>query len=828
MQLIKIYKNNKNENYMKIWFKTLVLGCVFIASSLHAQVPQELIDKAKAAGMTDAQIQQEIEKRTGKRSASSGTTGNSNSGAYESRQNPLANRNQQRTSYQAAADSAALRRGLPAADAATRALQLENTVFGSEIFKDAALSFEPDLNLPTPKDYRLAAGDEVIINVWGASEMKLTQKISPDGFINIPNIGPVSLSGLTVDQASIQIKNELGRIMSGLVNEEEPNTFVSVSLGQIRSIKVHIVGEVIRPGSYTLPSLATLFNALYAAGGVNNIGTLRNIKVFRNSKEIASLDVYDYLLNGKFNSNIRLDDNDMVIVGTYDNLVTVRGKVKRKRIFELKNGESMQDLINYAGGFRGDAYTGSIRVIRKAGDRYSIATVDKREYPAFTLMDKDSVVIDSVIPMYANRLQIKGAVWREGEYELGKGITTIKELVNKAGGVKGDEFTGRAQLTRLNPDFTKEVVAIDIRGILNGTASDVKLKPEDELYIPSLFDLREPYTINVRGAVNNPDTTLMYRNNMTVEDAIIAAGGLREAAAMVKVEVARRIKDPYSETYTDQTAKVYNFSLADNLQIVQGEQLFTLEPFDEVIVRFSPGYKEQQLVEIEGEVLFTGSYVLSRKNERLSDLVRKAGGVSDQAYIKGANLKRKLNEDEMRKIETMIEMSANKASRDSMDVRMLNLNDYSVGIDLAKALKNPGSSDDLVLRDGDKLFIPQYQSTVKISGAVTYPNSVTYTKGMSVRQCLAQAGGYTDISRKYPIVIYMNGKVATTKRTFIFFKKYPKVEPGAEILVPMKKQNDRRVSLAEVLSIGSSATSMAAMVTSIVNMIHTNNENNKK
>lgn len=792
---------------MKICFKTLALGCLFIASSLTAQVPQELIDKAKAAGMTDAQIQQEIEKRMGKQGATT-VPGQSNAANLEtdSRKNPLTNRSDSTRLIAPVTTSSNIQRS-------------ENTVFGSEIFKDKALSFEPDLNLPTPKDYRLSAGDEVIINVWGASEMKFTQKISPDGFINIPNVGPVPLSGLTVEQAAVQIKNELGRIMSGITNEKEPNTFVSVSLGQIRSIKVNLVGEVVRPGSYTLPSLATLFNALYAAGGVNNIGTLRNIKVYRNSKEIASLDVYDYLLNGKFHSNIRLEDNDMIIVGTYDNHVTIRGKVKRKRIFELKKNENMKDLINYAGGFTGDAYTQNIRVIRKAGERYSIATVDKNEFPGFTLMDKDSVVIDSVIPMYANRLQIKGAVWRQGEYELGKDITTIKQLVDKAGGVKGDEFTGRAQLTRLKPDFTKEILAIDIKGILNGTISDISLKPEDELYIPSIFDLREGYTINIRGAVNNPQATLPYRNNMTVEDAIIAAGGLREAAAMVNVEVARRIKDPYAETYSNEIAKVHKFTLNDNLEIVQGEKLFTLEPFDEVIVRFSPGYQEQQIVNVEGEVLFSGAYVLSQKNERLSDLVKKAGGISDQAYIKGANLKRQLNEDEVRRIETMLKISSNKASRDSMDVQMLNLKDYTVGIDLQKALNNPGGPDDIVLREGDKLFIPQYQSTVKISGAVTYPNSITYTRNMTVRQCLSQAGGYTDISRKYPIVIYMNGKVATTKRTWIFFKKYPKVEPGAEILVPMKKQNDRKASLAEILSISTSATSMAAMVTSIINTL---------
>ena len=790
---------------MKIWFKTLALGCLFIASSLTAQVPQELIDKAKAAGMTDAQIQQEIEKRMGKQAAVSSQP-NAATSETDSRKNPLTNRN----------DSI---RTIAPVTTSSNTQKSANTVFGSEIFKDKALSFEPDLNLPTPKDYRLSAGDEVIINVWGASEMKFTQKISPDGFINIPNVGPVPLSGLTVEQAAVQIKNELGRIMSGITNEKEPNTFVNVSLGQIRSIKVNLVGEVVRPGSYTLPSLATLFNALYAAGGVNNIGTLRNIKVYRNSKEIASLDVYDYLLNGKFQSNIRLEDNDMIIVGTYDNHVTIRGKVKRKRIFELKKNENMENLINYAGGFTGDAYTKSIRVIRKAGERYSIATVDKNEFPAFTLMDKDSVIIDSVIPMYANRLRIRGAVWRQGEYELGKDITTIKQLVDKAGGVKGDEFTGRAQLTRLKPDFTKEIIAIDIKGILNGTISDVSLKPEDELYIPSIFDLREGYTINIRGAVNNPNITIPYQNNMTVEDAIIAAGGLREAAAMINVEVARRIKDPYAETYSSEIAKVHKFTLNDNLEIVQGEKLFTLEPFDEVIVRFSPGYQEQQIVRIEGEVLFSGAYVLSQKNERLSDLVKKAGGISDQAYIKGANLKRQLNEDELRRLETMLQLSSNKASRDSMDVKMLNLKNYTVGIDLQEAMNNPGGPDDIILREGDQLFIPQYQSTVKVSGAVTYPNSITYTRNMTVRQCLSQAGGYTDISRKYPIVIYMNGKVATTKRVGLFFKKYPKVEPGAEILVPMKKQNDRKASLAEILSISTSATSMAAMVTSIINTL---------
>lgn len=835
---LKSTRITRTVNYMKIWFRTIVLGCLFLATtSLHAQISQDLIDKAKAAGLSDSQIQQEITKRIGKKgtlgsSNTLGSTLNDTDTEESTRQNPLKKEGnkdaaESEKKYMLQKQYLDEETGifLTPEEEEKRKKQiediekknLENTVFGREIFSDTKLSFEPDLNLPTPSDYRLAAGDEVIINVWGASEMKITQKITPDGLINIPNIGPVSLSGLTVDQAAIQIKNELGRIMSGLVSPEDPNTFVSVSLGQIRSVKVNIVGEVVRPGSYTLPSLATLFNAIYAAGGVNDIGTLRNIKVYRNSKEIATLDVYDYLLNGNFDSNIRLEDNDMIIVGTYDNQVTIRGKIKRKRIFEMKKDESMQQLIKYAGGFTGDAYTGSIRIIRKAGEQYSIATVDKQNFAFFPLMDKDSVMVDSVIPLFSNRLQIKGAVWREGEYELGNEISTIKQLVMKAGGVKGDEFTGRAQLTRQNKDFTKEVLAIDIRGILNGTVPDVKLKPEDELHIPSLFDLREAYTINVRGAVNYPDTTLAYKNNMTIEDAIIQAGGLREAASMVKVDVARRIKNPYSQKYSNEIAQVFTLDLSENLRIVQGERLFTLEPFDEVIVRFSPGYQEQQLVEIGGEVLFTGSYVLSHKNERLTDLIKKSGGVSDQAYIKGASLKRKLSEDEMRKLETILDISNNTGGRDSTDINKLKITDYAVGIDLQKALANPGGPDDITLRDGDKLFIPQYQSTVKISGAVTYPNSVTYTKGMSVRDCLSQAGGYSDMSRKYPIVVYMNGKVATTRKTWLFFKKYPKIEPGAEVVVPMKKASEGKMSATEILNMGSSITSMAAMVTTLIN-----------
>ena len=795
---------------MNIIIRNVLLGgLLWLAVPLAAQVPQDLIDKAKAAGMTDDQIQQEIAKRMGQSGAGQTTSRASDA--------VISDRVIATTSGEDSISPEEQRkRNLPEND-------LKETVFGREIFSNKNLSFEPDLNIPTPKNYILSAGDELLINVWGDSELNLKLKVSPEGTILIPNLGPVSVSGLTIETAENRIRQELGRIMSTLSgNTDGANTFVSVSLSQIRSIKVNIVGEVVAPGTYTLPSFATLFNALYAAGGVNEIGSLRGIKVYRNSKEVAKLDVYDYLLNGKYNTNIRLEENDMVIVSPYDQLAVVRGKVKRNRIFEMKKGETLQQLLNMAGGFTGDAYKKDVRIKRKADSRYQIATVTEDKYPTFAMMDGDSLLVDSVIPFYENRLIVTGAVWRPGEYELNGTVHTVKGLINQAAGLKGDEFTGRAQITRLNPDFTTTVIALDIRGILNGTSPDIELKPEDILNIPSLFDLREPYTIKVSGAVNYVDTVLPYRNNLTVEDAIMMAGGLKESAATVNVEVARRIKDTKTYENSNRTAEVFNFELNDNLGLISvdgknSNSVFTLEPFDEVYVRFSPGYQEQQVVKVDGEITFSGDYVLAEKNSRLSNIIAKAGGITSDAYVKGASLKRQLTEDEMRRLETLLQLSSNKQSRDSVALSLENIKNYSVGIDLEKALANPGSAHDVVLRDGDELYIPQLQSTVKINGAVTYPNSVTYTEGMSVGNCLSQAGGYNDIARKYPIVIYMNGKVATTKKCFIFFKRYPKVEPGCEIVVPTKTQRDRKTSLAEVLSIASSTTSMAAMVTSIIN-----------
>lgn len=791
-------------NTVKRYF--FCIFCLLVCTGIKAQVPQELLDKARKAGMSEEQIQQEMSKYIDKTTTTQQTQAEQLTPEKETTGRvPLTNKELPPLELQREENKPAQK--------------LEDIVFGREIFSEKNLTFEPVLNIPTPVNYRLSAGDEVLIHVWGDSELNLKLTISPDGTIIIPDIGPVALSGLTIETAEQRIRQELGRIMA-TIDGREPNTFVSVSLGQIRSIKVNIVGEAVVPGTYTLTSLATLFNALYAAGGVNNIGSLRSIKVYRNSKEIANLDVYNYLLHGEYNTNIRLEDNDMIIIGPYEQLVIAKGKIKRNRIFELKKGETLSQLLDMAGGFTGDAYTKDVTVKRKSGTRYQIATVTEEQFPTFTFHDGDSLLVDSVIPFYENRITISGAIWRPGEYELSPSVHTVKQLIQQAAGLKGDEFIGRAQITRLNPDFTHSVIAINIQDILNGTSPDIELQNEDQLYIPSLFDLREPYTIKVGGAVNQTDTVLPYRKNMTIEDAIVLAGGLQEAAATVNVEVARRIKNPQSSQNTEQIAKVFKFTLKDGLETSSGDTLFTLAPFDEIYVRFSPGYQKQQVVKVNGEVMFAGSYALPHKNTRLSDLIKESGGITPGAYVKGASLKRKLSDDEIRQVETLLQLSnANKQSKDSIALSIADIHDYPVGINLEKALSHPGCTEDLVLQDGDILYIPQLQSTVKISGAVTYPNSITYNKGMSVRDCLSQAGGYNDLSRKYPIVIYMNGQVATTRKTGIFFKRYPKVEPGCEIIVPSKSQRDRGASLSEIMSISSSATSMAAMVTSIINMI---------
>lgn len=692
---------------------------------------------------------------------------------------------------------------------ADRKIQKRPTIFGQNVFNNGLLTFEPNINIATPERYILGPGDEVIVDIWGDSEQNFRQQISPDGTITDSRIGPVYLSGLSVKEANARLKNAFGRIYS-TISGENPTTFIRLSLGEIRSIQVNIMGEVVMPGTYTLPSLASLFHAIYNAGGVNGIGSLRDIRIIRRGKEIARVDVYDYLLRGKSEVDIRLEDGDVIIVSPYQNLVNLKGKVKRPMIYEMIGEETIADILNYAGGFTGDAYKNAIRVIRKSGREYQVYNVDQEDFNYFKLTDRDELAVDSVIDRFENRVEIQGAVYRPGLYALGGRLSTVKQLLEKAEGVREDAFMDRAVIYREKANRMPMMMAVDMAALLKGEAADIELQKNDVLYIPSIFDLKEDYTINVYGAVGKPGR-YKYAEGMTVEDLIVQAGGLKEAASVVKVEVARRIKNPKSTLTTEALSENYILTLKDGL-IVDGKQGFVLEPFDEVYIRRSPGYKEQQNVRIEGEVLFGGEYVLKKKNQRLSDLVRDAGGLTPEAYVSGARLTRQLNEDEKVKVASLLKLSR-QSGKDSIDMDKLDLgNTYFVGIDLAKAMANPGSEYDLVLREGDRLYVPEYTGTVKISGAVMYPNTVAYQKNANLKYYIGQGGGFASRAKKRKVfIVYMNGTVARSK---VFAKA--QATPGCEIIVPVKPLR-KGTGLAEMLGIATSTTSIAALITSIIN-----------
>ena len=684
-------------------------------------------------------------------------------------------------------------------------------IFGHDVFTNRNLTFEPSINLATPVDYRLGPGDEVIIDVWGASENTIRQSISPEGTIQVSGLGPVQLSGMTVKDANAYLQREFSKIYSG-ISGSDPTSQIKLTLGVIRTIQINIMGEVAVPGTYTLSSFSSVFHALYRAGGVNKIGSLRSIKVVRNGKTIADLDVYDYLMKGKMKDDIRLQEGDVIIVNPYESLVRIAGKVKRPMFYEMKPTETVATILNYAGGFTGDAYKKAVRIIRKSGREHQVYNVDEMDYSVFRLDDGDSISVDAVLKRFENRVEIRGAVYRSGLYELSGTVNTVKQLIKKAEGLRGDAFLNRALLDRENEDLSHEVIAVDLGGLLKGTVADIPLQKNDILYIPSIHDLKEEETISIHGEVANPGTFL-FSKNMTIEDLLVQSGGLLEAAATTKVDITRRIKDPKSTSFSSVLGKTYSFDIKDGL-VVGGEGDFHLEPFDEVYVRKSPAYRKQQNVVVAGEVLFGGNYALVKKNERLSDLISKAGGITPDAYVKGARLIRKMTEEEQRRQADAVRMARMGEGKDSISVEKLNISDtYTVGINLEKAISNPGSDFDLVLREGDVLFIPEYINTVKISGAVMYPNTVLYKRGESLRYYINQAGGYGNLAKKKKAyVVYMNGTVSRLKS-----RDKKAIEPGCEIIVPSKEEK-KRMSTAEILGMGSTTASIAAMIATMVNL----------
>ena len=688
----------------------------------------------------------------------------------------------------------------------------EKIVFGRNIFNNKNLTFEPSQNLATPANYKLGPGDEVIIDIWGNNQNTIREFISPDGNINIESIGLVYLNGMTIKEAENYLKKELSKIYSISSTNDDSGSKIKLSLGQIRTIQINVMGEVNLPGTYALSSFSTIFHALYCAGGVNELGSLRNIYLARNGKTIANVDIYEFILKGKTMSDIRLQEGDVVIVPPYELLVEIQGNVKRPMFYEMKNGETVNGLIEYAGNFTGDAYTKNIRMTRQNGREYQIYTIDDIDYSIFKLMDGDIIEVGAMLNRYENRVEVKGAVYREGVYQFGGQLNTVKQLVMKAEGLMGDAFINRAVLHREREDLTLEVIPINIKGVMEGTIPDIPLQRNDVLYIPSIHDIQDIGNIIVYGEVARPGE-FPFAENTTLEDIIIQAGGLKESASTVRVDVSRRIKDSKGTITSDQIGEMFTFSLKDGF-VVDGEQAFKLQPYDQVYVRKSPAYHTQINVHVRGEILYEGDYALTHKTERISNLIKKAGGVTPYAYIKGARLSRKINDDERKRMESVLDMAQNNTGKDSIDVNQLELGDtYYVGIELDKAINNPGSDYDIVLREGDVLEIPEYNNTIRISGAVMYPNTVTYQEGKTLKHYIEQAGGYGFRAKKNKAyIVYMNGQVAKAKKL-----KSSVIQPGCEIIVPTKEKNEFK--LQNILSIATTSASLATMIASIANII---------
>lgn len=688
----------------------------------------------------------------------------------------------------------------------------EKDIFGRNIFNNKNLTFAPSQNLATPANYKLGPGDEVIIDIWGANENTIRQTISPDGYISVENLGLVYLNGKTIKEADNYLRKELNKIYSG-ITEENPTSEIKVTLGQIRTIQINVMGEVELPGTYALSSLSTVFHALYKAGGVNELGSLRNIQLMRNGQKVATVDVYEFMLKGKTLSDIRLQEGDVIIVPPYELLTHIEGKVKRPMYYEMKTGETVKSLIEYAGNFTGDAYTKNVRITRQNGREFQIYTVDDIDYSVFKLMDGDVLNISAMLDRFENKLAIKGAVYRPGIYQYSGQLNTVKQLVEKAEGVMGDAFMGRAVLHREREDLTKEIIQVDLKGILNGTKPDIALQRNDELYIPSIHDLQDIGTISIFGEVARPGE-FPFAENATLEDMIIQAGGLKESASTVRVDVSRRIKNSKGTETPNEIGEIFHFALKEGF-VIDGEPGFKLKPYDQIFVRKSPAYQPQINVKVNGEILYEGTYALTQKTERLSDLVQKAGGVTPYAYIKGARLVRRINAEERMRMQSVLDMAKNTAQgSDSIDLNKLDLgNVYYVGIDLEKALAKPKSDADLVLREGDELIIPEFNNTVRISGAVMYPNTVSYANNKSLSYYIEQAGGYGTLAKKSKAyIVYMNGQVKKARSHSSSI-----IEPGCEIIVPSKEKNPHK--LQNILSIATTSASLATMIASIANIL---------
>lgn len=760
------------------------MASVFLAAFAvcgHAQTTQELIEAYRNGTLTQSQIDQY-----------------NNTAAAESDQNR--NREIQVENVDE----------LPQGEPVERASDnLRSRIFGHDLFTIGALTFEPNLSIATPDNYVLGPGDEVIVDVWGDSQMTIKATVSPDGKIFISNVGPVTLAGLTIAEASSRIRGALMSIYEGLA---DGSVQMKLSLGSIRSIQVNVTGEVTASGTYTLPSLATLFHALHVVGGVSDLGTLRSVKIYRGGQLFSDVDVYDYILNGNSSRDIALRDGDLISVSPYGKLVEITGNVKRPMFYEMKGGETVVDLIRFAGDFAGEANRSRVGVTRRQGGKYDSFTVDSADFGNFALEDGDVVSVGGSIDRYENRVGIEGAVYRPGYYAIDNSMKTLKQLIERADGLREDAFMPRAILYREKPDWSLEVKSVDLAKLMSGEIADITLRPNDQFVVAAESGMRENYTVSILGSVSRPDT-YPYADNMTVEDLLVAAGGLLESASTANVAITRRIKDSKSLNVNDQLFETYTVNVNDSLSVDDGKE-FVLEPFDQVYVRRSPVYITQSSVTVTGEVAFGGNYPLSHRNMRISEVIAAAGNVTPGAFVEGAYLLRRMTDEERiqsQALHDMITAQANSGSRDSLNMAGVKIRSvYPVGINLEAALNNPGSDADIVLRDGDVVSVPLYNGTVRVMGAVLYPNSVTFTEGKKLKYYVDAAGGFDTRARKNKaFVIYMNGMVASGKSA--------EIRPGCIVIVPSKNQTNP-ISWAEAVGLLSSTASTAAVIISVLNL----------
>lgn len=679
-------------------------------------------------------------------------------------------------------------------------------VYGRSVFRNKNLSFAPSKNMPTPKNYILGPGDEVIVDIFGANQSTIRSVISPEGYINVDILGPIYLSGKSIESANVFLKEKLAQIYEGLSGGEE-KTDIQLSLGQVRSIQITIVGEVPNPGTFMVTSLSTVFHAMFQAGGVKEPGTVRAIKLVRNNKPIATIDIYDFLLNGSRKNDVRLEEGDVILVEPYQSVVKVQGYVKRPMNYEMKEGETIADLLKYAGGFSKTAYSDNVSVVRQQGHDFVVTTVEASQYSSFFLKNGDEIEVRKMDARFDNRISISGAVFLPGVFELKPEVNSVRKLVNKAGGLLPEAFTNRALIHRQHEDRSLETCAIDLEGIMNGTKPDVSLQNNDELFVHSVFELNDQGTFTINGEVAIPGT-FPFAANTTVQDLILQAGGLLRSASAARVDVVRLIVDNESLVAQKDISTYYTFSL-NNGFAVDGADKFVLEPYDVVTVRRSPSYVSNRVVKVTGEVNFPGDYNMSRREERVSDIIAKAGNITDFAYIKGAQLLRKKTDAEKKQTEMMAD--AVEASNDSIFDKNMVEQRYLVSFDMADALKNPGGENDLVLVDGDELIVPVINNTVKIDGAVQMPTTVSYKKGMKKSDLINAAGGYAKRAyKRRAYIVYMNGRVSKLRRFTI-------IEPGSQVFIPKKDKKENQ--LQQIMSVSTTAASLGMMGVSIANLL---------